>query len=235
METGSFCISIDLERAWGIWDQPDSIYFERCARLEEDIVARLLEMFALHDISATWAVVGHLLERSDDPKRREESLWFGLKDIEKIRAATPLQDIGTHGYSHIYCGDATDAEFAEDLKRARRVHDAHGMPFGSMVFPRNHVGNLEMLKANGIKVVRGVDYGIHMTIRKVLGHWPGRIANLLDKFIPLPAAVVNPIVHPDGLVELPGSMLLLGRQGRFQKRLLLHRLYPSLRDRIMAI
>lgn len=213
MNHGAFCISIDLERGWGIWDQPDADYFEHCIRLETEIVSRLLEMFAQYKISATWAIVGRLLERSDDPDRQDASLWFGSQDIEKIRSAIPTQDIGTHSFSHIYCGEATDLDFAADLNEARRVHDANGLPFCSMVFPRNKIGNLALLKSVGIKVFRGVDRGFHMAIRKRFGHWPGRIANLLDKFIPLPASVVHPVEHPDGLVELPGSMLLLSRQG----------------------
>jgi len=213
LREGVFCISIDTERAWGIWDQPDADYFEHCVRLEDSVVSRLLELFTRYEIPATWAVVSRLMERSEDPDRQEEALWHAPGDIAKIRSASPPQDIGTHGFAHIYAHEVPLEEFEADLASASRVHKANGLLITSMVFPRNQVGHLGALKANGVGVFRSLDLGFHITVRKLFGWWAGRAANLLDKFIPLPAARVHPLIHADGLVELPGSMLLMGRNG----------------------
>ncbi len=54
---GFFCISIDLELAWGVWDQLSHEYLGRCLSLERRIVTRTLEIFRAYDTTATWVIV----------------------------------------------------------------------------------------------------------------------------------------------------------------------------------
>lgn len=206
---GSLCISIDLELAWGIWDKPSREAFARCAELEEVIVEKLVERFDAHEVSATWAIVARLLERDAS---RDARIWYAPELIDRVRGARTTQDIGSHGYAHLYFGETTREALRADLAAARRVHDAHGLPFASFVFPRNQVAHLDLLREVGVRVFRSVDRGWHTTVRERLGSVPGRIANLADKALPIPPAVVAPIRHDD-LVELPSSMLLLARHG----------------------
>jgi len=203
------CISIDLELAWGIWDKPNPDYHARCAERERKIVARLLEMFETYEVAATWAIVGRLLER--DPAH-DQPIWYAPDLIEQIRAARIAQDIGSHSYAHVYFGETDRERLRADLAAARRVHDEHKLPFVSFVFPRNQVAHLDLLREAGIRVFRSVDQGWHIEVRDRLGKTAGRLANLADKVLPVPPATVHPITH-DGLVELPSSMLLLGRNG----------------------
>jgi len=51
-----------------------------------------------------------------------------------------------------------------------------------------------------------------MGVRDRLGTTAGRLANLVDKALPIPPTVVTPIDH-GGLIELPSSMLLFARNG----------------------
>jgi hypothetical protein len=86
----------------------------------------------------------------------------------------------------------------------------------SFVFPRNQVAHVDLLREAGVRVFRSVDHGWHTTVRRRLGTGAGRVANLADKVLPIPPAVVHPIAHPigdDGVVELPSSMLLMARNG----------------------
>jgi peptidoglycan/xylan/chitin deacetylase (PgdA/CDA1 family) len=216
MSRGVLCISIDLELGWGIWDRPSEDYFARCAAHEDEIVARLLALFTQYDVSATWAIVARLLERpatTPAASSHGDRIWYAPHLIEAIRGARPVQDIGSHSYAHVYFGESPRDELERDLAAARRIHGEHGLGFTSFVFPRNQVAHLDLLAAAGVRVFRSVDRGWHMSIRQRLGRIAGRIANLADKVAPVPPAVVSPIRHRNGLVELPSSMLLMSRSG----------------------
>jgi len=206
--SGALCISIDVELAWGVWDRPDPESLTRAAE-ERSIVRALVAMFERHDVSATWAIVGRLLDR--DPARRPE-LWFAPEVIDTIRAAKVPQDIGSHSYAHVYFTDTPREELRRDLAHARQVHDAHGLPFTSFVFPKNRVAHTDLLAEAGVRVFRSVDRGWHIDARERFGATAGRVANLVDKLLPITPRVVEPIRHGD-LVELPSSMLLMARNG----------------------
>jgi hypothetical protein len=205
------CISIDLELAWGVWDKPSPEYHARCAEHERTIVDKLVALFESYQIPATWAIVGRLLERQG-ASSRDDRVWFAPDLIERIRNARIAQDIGSHSYAHVYFGQTDRERLRGDLAAARRVHEAHDLPFVSFVFPRNQVAHLDLLREAGIRVFRSVDRGWHTTVLERLGATAGRLANLADKVLPIPPAVVYPIDH-DGLLELPSSMLLMARNG----------------------
>lgn len=214
--SGSLCISIDLELAWGIWDKPAAAYHERCAARERAIVDGLLRLFADHDVPATWAIVGKLLERDPAPPSATahgERIWYAPQLIDAITAARPAHEIGSHSHAHLYFHEATRDALRADLAAARETHARHGLAFRSFVFPRNQVGHLDLLREAGIEVFRSVDDGWYVTARQRLGATAGRLANLADKALPIPPRAVAPIDHGGGLVELPSSMLLLSRNG----------------------
>lgn len=211
LEKGAFCISIDLEAAWGVWDKLTPQYLSKCLELERMIVDRVLAIFDRYDVSATWAIVGHLLEKRADGVAAEQPAWYAPDMIEAIRSARTKQEIGSHSFAHIYFSENTSEQAWSDLDAARAIHERHGLEFTSFVFPRNMVGHLPLLARAGIRVFRGIDHGWHMAAP---GRHPvARILHLLDTMIPLAPAVVRPVIHPGGLVELPGSMLLMGRNG----------------------
>jgi peptidoglycan/xylan/chitin deacetylase (PgdA/CDA1 family) len=212
---GSLCISIDVELGWGIWDKPNDDYYRRCAEREERIVRGLLEMFVARDISATWAIVGRLLERDEraiNATKYGARIWYAPELVDLVRDAPVSQDIGSHSYAHVYFGEATRDTLRDDLQAARRVHEQHGLPFISFVYPRNQVAQLDLLHDAGIRVFRSVDQGWYMTMRDKVGTNAGRIANLVDKVLPLPPRTVAPR-RVGVLVELPSSMLLFSRKG----------------------
>ncbi len=216
MSAAALCVSIDLELAWGIWDKPSDEYHRLCLEKERAIVSAMLDLFASREIPTTWAIVGRLLDtsgRAPAPAAFGERIWSAPDLVEAIRNASPTHDIGSHGFAHLYFQESDRDRIREDLRSARRIHDEHGLPFTSFVFPRNQVAHLDLLAEAGIKVFRGVDTGWHAAARRRLGKLAGRAAHLADEALPIPPMVVQPISHPFGLVEVPGSMLLLGRAG----------------------
>lgn len=212
---GSLCISIDVELAWGIRDRPSRAYHARCAEREAAIVRGLLALFDPLAVPATWAIVGRLLERDDAAARSTphgDRIWYAPELVEQVRAARTPQDIGSHSYAHVYFGETSREALRDDLAAARRVHERHGLPFVSFVFPRNQVAHVDLLREAGVKVFRSVDRGWHIRVRERLGAGAGRAANLADKVLPIPPAIVEPIDH-GAVVELPSSMLLMARNG----------------------
>jgi hypothetical protein len=212
---GCLCISIDLELAWGIWDKPSSDYHQRCADREAHIVEELLGIFERNQVGTTWAVVGRLLELDEARARSTEygdAIWYAPQLVERI-AGTPNQEIGSHSHAHVYFGETDRELLRADLAAARRAHERHGLSFQSFVFPRNQVNHLDLLREMGIRVFRSVDQGWFSSVRRRGGALAGRVANLVDKALPIPPRSVTPMRHPDGLVELPSSMLLFGRSG----------------------
>lgn len=217
MNRAAFCISIDVELGWGYWDMPwCKQYFQLCAEKEYAVVRRLLQLFARYQVSATWAIVGRLLEQDGPipvPTTAGKGIWYAPDLVEIIHAGAPAQDIGSHTFEHIYFQQASREVIAADLRDARRLHEAHGLDFTSFVFPRNQVAHVDLLAQAGIRVFRGVDIAWHTAVREKVGHLPGRLAHLADNAIPVPATLVRPIVHEAGIVELPSSMVLMERLG----------------------
>ncbi len=162
---GTFVISLDFELHWGLHACDLAACSERllgaCV-----VVPRMLDLFAIYDIAATWATVGFLffgdkeellcylpkeLPQYDSPalssytlmdrlgpNEREDPFHFGLSLITKINEA-PRQEIASHTFSHYYCleqGQRATA-FAADLAAAQRAAQRLGINLKSLVFPRN--------------------------------------------------------------------------------------------------
>jgi len=208
-DRGAFCISIDLELAWGVWDAVTPQYISKCLALERPIVREILSQFQRYGIEATWAVVARLLEPSASG---DSQAWYAPDLVEAIRDASPRQEIGSHTYAHTYFDKAPRDAVRDDLEAAARLHREHGLDFTTFVFPRNFVAYVDELARVGIKVFRSVDVGWQTSLAP-LGERVRRLANLADKIVPVPPSPVQPRRHPDGLVELPSSMLLMARNG----------------------
>ncbi|MEZ5787183.1 MAG: polysaccharide deacetylase family protein [Xanthobacteraceae bacterium] len=212
MAKGTLTISIDLELAWGVWDRvtPEALHFAENA--ERPICAALIDLFDRYDVPVTWATVAALL----DPKSAEErpgpaSCWYAPDVIEQIQRASARHEIGSHGGRHIDLAAAAAPEADADLHFAGELHRRHGLPFRSFVFPRNRIGNLAAVARAGLQVFRGRDVGWTNAAGRG-GRWAAKAANLADKALPIAPCAVAP-QREAALINLPGSMLLIGRNG----------------------
>lgn len=212
MSKGIVTISIDVELAWGNWDNITRTQLALVEQHERAIVTRLIEIFDRHQIPATFAIVAALLDRASAAGRpgREDS-WYAPDIVDTIAGASVRHDIGSHGGRHIYLDQVSEAEADEDLEFARQTHAANQIDFRSFVFPRNRIGKKTLLERHGIKVFRGEDMAWHQRIRS-RQEQAGRIANLIDKMLPIAPGAVRP-ARDGAMVDLPGSMLLMSRNG----------------------
>ena len=151
---------------WGVRDSKTIAGYGASILGVRRAVPRLLDLFARHRLSCTWATVGLLFfedraallaalpelrpgyaERNLSPygdlerigeTEGDDPYHFGLSLIRQI-AAAPGQEIATHTFSHFYCLEPgqTVAEFRADLAAAIDAARAVGIKLESIVFPRN--------------------------------------------------------------------------------------------------
>ena len=213
MADGQLIISIDFELAWGVWDRITPADLRFAAEDERPICASLIELLDRYQIPATWAIVAALLDKATAAEQPgDKRCWHAPDVIEQIVNAKTPHEIGSHGGRHRYFDRMTAAQAREDLDFAREQHRVHALPFDAFVFPRNSIGHLNELRNAGLHTFRGPDFGWFMTAGAA-GRMVSRAANFADKLLPIPPAPVTARKNGDGLVDIPGSMLLLGRNG----------------------
>ncbi|MGH6736251.1 MAG: hypothetical protein ACRECX_09245 [Methyloceanibacter sp.] len=209
---GKLTISVDLELAWGVWDELTPERLRLAEDAERPICAALIELFDRHAIRATWAMVAALLdEKSSEARPGAKGCWYAPDIVERLLAAKTQHEIGSHGGHHVYYDEIDAASAGEDLAFARNIHRRSDLPFVSMVFPRNTIGHLPELEKAGLRVFRGPDAGPVTTLRKAVRPL-GQAANLADKLLPFPPPLVH-AARRGAMIEVPGSMLLIGRNG----------------------
>ena len=213
----SLCISIDLEMAWGRWEQIDDRYLRFAEQADRPIVRRLLQIAERHDIPMTWAVVGRVFDDSPGfgnlPGPR--AAWFAPELVEAIQKSPVRHDIASHSYAHVYYEGLSEAEASQDLGNDVELRKRWGIPARSWVFPRNEIAHVEKLADAGVEVYRTVDAGWMEQVR----HHAFRLypaANLLDKILPITPPPVAPQTMTFGarrVVALPSSTILIARNG----------------------
>jgi len=239
LKKGVFTISIDYESAWGYVDHDLSDDDKKRIRDEVFNSRRLILLFEKYNVPATWAVAGHLIDRgctwegktphpeykrpvykgekkdwfACHPPKDEytDSLWFDSENvISMVRSSSAGHDIGSHSYAHILYDEenTNEASIQADLKNLGRVHRVHDVPLTTFVFPRNVGGFHRLLKINGFTTFRGVSpkwYDEYNGLKK-------RLAHLIDYINPN-GRTSMPDTSTYGLVNIPDSMLLIGRNG----------------------
>lgn len=234
---GQFIISIDYEFGWGFADHHIDEAVTSSIRKEVDITKRLLKLFELYRVPATWAVVGHLLEQQctwehalphPEYKRPirgsekedwflqhppegvyEDVRWFDSERlIPQIKESSVLHEIASHSYAHIIYGDPQVDSKAVAVDLENVIRVHEDVAPQSFVFPRNREAHHALLATHGFLCYRGVP-------RYWYDALPGsmrRVGHLLDHFLPL-TRTHRVVGGKSGLVNVPQSALLLGRWG----------------------
>jgi len=227
---GSVVLSVDAELAWGWHDHERSP--EARGEAARESWLRLLELLDEFDVAATWAAAGHLLldscdgehedhPRSDDsnPEDRfdpdpgtwegRDGAWYGSKLIDAVVAADPDHDVGVHTFSNVDLSDVSQEVAAAEVRESVALVEERGLSAESFTFPNDSVAHRDVLAAYGVKSYRGVrprgwyERGALGTAVELLGWSTGTIAPTL----------VEPAEDDYGLVNLPASLSLSGRDG----------------------
>jgi hypothetical protein len=232
--------SLDAELAWGTFDIGGHRYLRDDYLRTRGEARRLLALQDRYNIPSTWAFVGHLMidscERCDgtthadvlrprydwyprdwhhlDPGTnvKQDPLWYGTDMLEWVMKTQVRHDIGSHTFTHIIVGDpACTREIAlSQFRKCVEVHARYGLKLDSVVFPRNKVAHLDVLRELGIVSYRGPEQSWYQKLSGAAY----RAGHLIDNTL-----AVEPPTYPlegladRGLVNVPGSMFLLPTNG----------------------
>ncbi|MGQ9730191.1 MAG: polysaccharide deacetylase family protein [Candidatus Zipacnadales bacterium] len=232
MPKATFLLTFDTELLWDLrgrpWTKTD-LHAVECLR--EKRFSALLKMLDELSIPATFALVGHLLSPASaveiPRKLREEDEWYeslapdlrtqerGLYWPELISLLKNTQlahEIGCHTLTHRLFDEASLSQAAAQFEieaACRIIGEAFGRRPTALVFPRNLAGHLSIAAKNGIRVFRGKD----PTWWNAIPGWPGKLGHLVDRSLALTPPVHRQPYETNGLINVPGSMLLLARSG----------------------
>jgi peptidoglycan/xylan/chitin deacetylase (PgdA/CDA1 family) len=192
--SGYFIVSLDCEGKWGMADKLQPYHHRALtdaalARVYDDIV----DMFGRHDIPATFAFVlafvmneaerakfAHLFEVDDrqtggwlsyfrDARRAGKvDGWFQPRALDSVQRHAQ-HEIACHGFCHRSLADGalSPDQARDELDAAELVAQHKGLTLRTFVYPRNKVGNLEVLAEKG-----------YLGYRAERPHPPGRRARL---------------------------------------------------------
>ena len=212
-QKATFVISIDLELAWGIWDRINSAYLYNAVNLERNIINQLLEIFKNFDLPVTWATVAALIDENNKMiSIGDKKAWYAPEIIEKIINSKPKHLIASHSYAHPNFKENNKNFIINDFEKSEFFFKTFGIKPNVLIFPRNQINHLDILKNFNYKFFRGQDFSWYKKVAN-LNKFFGRMANLADKIFPFKTNSIKPINHKCGLIEIPSSLLLISRDG----------------------
>lgn len=237
---GAFVISLDFELMWGVRDKRTVRDYGSHIVGGRKAIPPLLAFFCERKIACTWATVGLLMcadrdemiasfpalkphygdpalspyEDLSDLGRDEDDdpYHYGMSLVRQI-GATPLQEIGTHSFSHFYClerGGGAQA-FAADLAAARAVAQRRGFALSSIAFPRNQISaaHLAVCRDTGLTAYRGNErIWFHAARPDRENTALVRGFRLADNYLPIAGAQARRAEVEDGLVNVAASRFL---------------------------
>jgi len=236
----TFVLSLDTELFWGSFD---IVSPERFAMRYPDVrptIAELLRTLEEYEISATWALVGHLFlascERGADGRahpdlprpryawyqrdwlahdpcsdREHAPLWYGDDLVDLLTTATVAQEIGSHSFSHLVFGDPGCPDAVASADLAACVQLASER--GLLL--RSFVFPRNVEGHHELLGQHGFQAyrGRDPTWFRSLSGLPERAARLADYGAGLHPPVSVPQETMPGLWNIPGSMVLIERRG----------------------
>jgi len=236
-----FVISIDTELAWGgIYDEKILNSKHEAFKNTRAAIDEILSLFEKYNISATWAVVGHLMLHSCskengikhpeivrptyrwfkrdwfhyDPCERKEinSIWYGDDIIKKIMHCKVEQEIGSHSFSHIRFGDSgcSKASAESDIRKWKEVTASYDIKPTSFVFPFNSEGHHDLIKQYGFGIYRSKNKSRYSYIHNQFIY---RIIQIFDRLIARCPTTSNVKRGKSNLLTIQGDFCYFRYQG----------------------
>ena len=234
MDNPIFIISLDVELIWGYVSEPTNKAISLMKNDDKNgrgCIDILLNLFEKHNITATWAVVGHLfldhcecedgIPHRNMPRFKEDwysadpctdiqrdPLYYGKDIVESILSNRIKHEIGYHSFSHVVFSECSRGVAEAEIKVGNKLAKEFGITFKSFVFPENKIGHIDVLKKYGFKIYRGENLtrgkmSQNILIRKFNGG--------IDKMIAPPTEPK----WKDGIWMIPSSMYFCDTQIRF--------------------
>lgn len=207
---GRFILTLDTELAWGTFDKNGLKKYRKHFKSFRQNTDRLIALLEKYQIKATWAFVGQLLLES---QKQDDYLWRGRDLLKKVGQMAPAQEIATHTFSHAILGDKNCSQEKAywEIKKCLDLAKEENIPIQSLVFPRNSIGHLDILKELGLKCFRGVQTGFFQNFSGPAK----RFFSALDQALALspPVYALAGLKKHSGVLEIPASMFLMPYDG----------------------
>ena len=172
---GQFVVSLDCEGKFGMADEISEFHHKHLTNENlRKAYSGLVELFDRYEIRATFAFVGAFIQSPEEVGRNLPLLkghgplkrWLAnfqseyaarrydgwlLPDALDIAASSGKHEIASHGYTHLpfdYEGVTDDLRDLE-LRLAVETAGSRGFPLETLVFPRNRVAGIELLRRYG--------------------------------------------------------------------------------------
>lgn len=198
---GYFIFSLDTELGTGYFDLDEDRQrlFSADGSRERENISRILELLEEYQITATWAVVGHIFYEHceeceicpilewkgkyhsyEEAYKTRHPLWYGADVIDMLLNQKMKHEIAFHGYSHKTFNSMSREEAEVEIQEFIRVASRKGIVAKSIVFPRNKVGHLDLFQKYGFECYRSEESLPLLTRNKYI---VGRIAKNLDHIL----------------------------------------------------
>ncbi len=229
-QPGVFMISLDTEIAWGCFDTVGVNAYEDSYRDTREVVSALCELFEEFEITATWAVVGHLLDDCDGGSSHESvpdpgyervsdwatqipcrsgvdrDLWYAPDLVETIKSTEQPQEIGLHGYYHMILDERECNRGAArtEVREATRLAEREDLRGDIYIYPRNQTGYEDVLSEEGVSVYRdrNADWYEHPAVPTAIQ----KVSRFASEMTMRTPPVVEPSAR-EGIVSVPGSLV----------------------------
>jgi peptidoglycan/xylan/chitin deacetylase (PgdA/CDA1 family) len=248
---GAFVLSLDFELYWGVRDsKPLETYKTNILGVRE-AMPEMLALFRQYEVKATIAAVGLLFFDKKDQltnaipstlpiyknslynwfpqylskvgkNETEDLIHFGKSLIESIQNEG-THEIATHTFSHYYTLEegADEKSFREDLKAARLCAQQAGIPFNTIIFPRNQYSPsiCRICKEEGLKGFRGTEKSwLYKPKSRTKESKFRRLGRLADSYVNITGSNTYPwteLTDKSGLYNIPSSSFLRPYSKRF--------------------
>lgn len=239
--TGTFALTFDTELIWGSFDHLAPDVFARRYPEVRGVIREVVHLLDAFEVSATWAVVGHLYlsscERDHsgvahpelrarprqgwrpgdwyaaDPcsDRSRDPLWYGDDILDVLQAAHTPQEIGCHSFGHALYGDPEMTREAVDAD----LDACLALAAARGLELRSFVFPRNREGHHDALRAHGFRAyrGVEPTWRAETRGAPGRLARLADHALALSPPVRQPVERLPGLWNIPASALLLSTEG----------------------
>jgi hypothetical protein len=227
---GTFIVSLDCEGKWGIADRDRRIdrgFITRSALIRA--YKSLVTLLSAYETPATFAFVMAFTLKEDElddwmPRLSDVQVngsnwmknfrrayasgnldgWFCPEALDLVRVSG-RHEIGCHGFRHLPIGNCeVSKEVASyELLSATELAKSKGIKPSTFVFPRNHVGNIDILAAQGYVGFRNA--------HPVVGRY-GRLGNIARELNIFELSQDHED-SPFGVVSIPGGYFLNWRCG----------------------
>ncbi|MFW6196700.1 MAG: polysaccharide deacetylase family protein [Thermoplasmatota archaeon] len=172
-----FLITLDTELGWGPTSIEGMKFLKRNEKEAKKVIPKILSILKENNISATWAIVGHLFleecskedcltwkNKKDnyDPKwyedpysnKEKDPLFYCPDLIEDVLNSKIKQEIGYHSFSHPKFNQINKDMAEDEIKMSKKIEKDWNIELKSFVYPTDEKAYVDILGKYDFNIYR---------------------------------------------------------------------------------